>query len=178
MFYNVSYLGPLEEVVKFSVFKETEHHKPKHRGEKYCSLLSSEFTLVSAQTDRQNEYGRGEIWIKYATGTFWQVRPQTRVYTCFASSNEAQNSIWSKNNPSEANSEDSSGKTYNSTVQQESWNLYATAANMNLTLFDLERDISPKPLLAEMSLFKKIVMSTKMSGKIEVIVPEHPADNK
>lgn len=49
---------------------------------------------------------------------------------------------------------------------------------MNLTLFDLERDINPKPLLAEMSLFKKIVMSTKMSGKIEVMVPEHPADNK
>lgn len=52
-----------------------------------------------------------------------------------------------------------------------------------LSLFDLERDMSPKPLLAETFLVKKkekkkIVLSTKVPGKIEVMVPEHPADSK
>lgn len=41
----------------------------------------------------------------------------------------------------------------------------------------LKRDISLKPLLREMSSFKKILISTEMSSKIEVIVPKHQADN-
>lgn len=46
--------------------------------------------------------------------------------------------------------------------------------NIKLTLFDLDRDITLKPLLREMSSFKKILISTEMSGKMEVIVPEKP----
>lgn len=49
--------------------------------------------------------------------------------------------------------------------------------NIKLTVFDLDRDITLKPLVRETSSFKKILISTEMSGKMEVIVPEKPADN-
>lgn len=68
-------------------------------------------------------------------------------------------------------------KNCNSPAHLKSCNLHATVANIKLTLFDLERNTGPKPSPPEMSFFKKIVMSPEMSSKMEVMVPEHPADN-